>query len=210
MSVANSPFWRWRGVSRNTDRFLRGLISIVFIAPIQPERWRRRDRGPGQSARRGAASDTNSDTKHRHEHAPSVKFKKALDPLSHFLFHHWRLLASPSNALPLSCGRAPQATDRQLQRLVGRLSNQESEPQQTAIAVRGFRAPGVTAHLFFLPEQKVTPGSGLAERLRQTVATFPIPNSTPSTKSVQRFAVKLRAAVCGRPSASTACSAARP
>ena len=56
-----------------------------------------------------------------------------------------------SNALPLSCGR-PSAADRQLQRLVGRLLNQESEPQQTAIAVRGFRAPGVTAHLFFLPE----------------------------------------------------------
>jgi len=42
-------------------------------------------------------------------------------------------------------------------------------------------------------------------RLRKVVATFPRPNSTPSAKSVERFAVKRWAAVCGRPSASTAC-----
>jgi hypothetical protein len=29
-------------------------------------------------------------------------------------------VVGPHNALPLSCGREPQATDRQLQRLVGR------------------------------------------------------------------------------------------
>jgi hypothetical protein len=93
--------------------------------------------------------------------------------------------ACPSNALPLSGGR-PSAADHPLQRLVGRLLNQESEPRATAIAVRVFRAPGVTAHVHFLPAQKVTPGSGLAERLRKPVATFPDPNSTPSAKSVQR------------------------
>ena len=46
----------------------------------------------------------------------------------------------PSNALPLSGGR-PSAADHPLQRLVRRLSNQESEPRQIAIALRVFRAP---------------------------------------------------------------------
>jgi hypothetical protein len=64
----------------------------------------------------------------------------------------------PSNALPLSGGR-PSAADHPLQRLVGRLFNQESEPRATAIAVRVFRASEVTAHLHFLPAQKVTPRS---------------------------------------------------
>jgi len=86
--------------------------------------------------------------------------------------------------------------------------NQGSEPRATAIAIRAFREPSVTAHVHFLPGQKVTPRSGPAARLRKAVATFPDPNSTPSAKSVQRFAVKRWAAVCGRPSASTACSTA--
>ena len=72
----------------------------------------------------------------------------------------------PSDEFVFPCVRrtlcrsaAGAAGDRPLQRLVGRLSNQESKPRQTEISAREFRAPVVTAHSFFLPDQKVTPGS---------------------------------------------------
>jgi len=96
-------------------------------------------------------------------------------------------IGGPSNALPLSGGR-PSAADHPLQRLVGRLFNQESEPRATAIAVRVFPAPGVTAHLFFLPEPKVTPGSGLADS--------PSPNSCHLSISELHPKYQVRPTIC--------------
>ena len=93
----------------------------------------------------------------------------------------------PSNALPFSGGR-PSAADRPLQRHVGRLLNQGSEPRASAIAVRVFRAPGVTAHSFFLPDQKVTPGSGLAGS--------PSPNSRHLSTSEVHHKYQVRPTLC--------------
>jgi len=112
-----------------------------------------------------------------------------------------------SNALPLSGGR-PSAADHPLQRLVGRLINQESEPRAPAIAVRVSRAPEVTTHLHFLPAQKVTPRSAVPGSPSPSSCHLSTSELHPSAKSVQRLAVKLRAAVRGRSSASTACSTA--
>jgi len=69
----------------------------------------------------------------------------------------------PPNALPLSCGRAPQATDRQLQRPVRRLINREPARREPAIVDRVFRASCAAVHSMFLADEKPTPRSGHPE-----------------------------------------------
>jgi hypothetical protein len=127
----------------------------------------------------------------------------------------------PSNALPLSCER-PSAADRQLQRLVRRLSNQESEPRQPRLPFVCSVRP-MTAHLPFLPAHKATPRSGLPSAPSQgschlsrselhtecQVRRTPCRSAAraPHERFVDATPISLRR---DRQSAATACSAASP